>query len=69
MDNHGALGRSASRATVKMFTQSPALNLARDEPDGTRVNALAIPAVFLASGTASFVDGVTFAVNGGTLAV
>ncbi|MFS2203905.1 SDR family NAD(P)-dependent oxidoreductase [Variovorax sp. Varisp36] len=100
----GALGYSASKAAVKMFTQTLALDLA---PDGIRVNALAPgvietpmteatradparlgrfmqripagrlgqphelagPAVFLASGLASFVNGVTLPVDGGTLAV
>ncbi|GKT13296.1 glucose 1-dehydrogenase [Acidovorax sp. SUPP2522] len=100
----GALGYSPSKAAVKMFTQTLALDLA---PDGIRVNALAPgvidtpmteatranperlarfmqripagrlgqphelagPAVFLASDMASFVNGVTLPVDGGTLAV
>lgn len=99
-----ALGYSPSKAAVRMFTQTLALDLA---PDGIRVNALAPgvietpmteatranperlerfmqripagrlgqphelagPAVFLASDLASFVNGATLPVDGGTLAV
>lgn len=99
-----ALGYSPSKAAVKMFTQTLALDLA---PDGIRVNALAPgvietpmteatranperlerfmqripagrlgqphelagPAVFLASDLASFVNGATLPVDGGTVAV
>ncbi len=99
-----ALGYSPSKAAVRMFTQTLALDLA---PDGIRVNALAPgvietpmteatranperlerfmqripagrlgqphelagPAVFLASDLASFVNGATLPVDGGTVAV